>query len=149
MINSIKQFLGLSFSLAVSEFKLRNEGSYLGIFWYLLNPVLMFILLMAVFSANLGTGIPSYPIYLLIGIIMFNFFQKTTIESTKIIMQHNAMIKSIKFPHNALIGSIVLKTLFSHFFEIIVLAVFLVLFGVPLSGLIFYPLILVFFCLFV
>lgn len=146
----LKSFLGLSLQLAKAGFKLRNEGSYLGILWYLLNPLLLFILLFLIFSDRLGVGIPSYPLYLLLGIIIFNFFQKATTESTKtIIKDYRGIIKSINFPRESLIGGIVLKTLFSHLFEIILFIIFLLIFGGSLIGLLFYPLILLIFCFFV
>ena len=145
----LKKLLNLSLALAIAEFKLRNEGSYLGIFWYLLNPLLTFGLLFLVFSIRLGGSIPNYPIYLMIGIIMFNFFQTSTTEATKVIIAHCRIIKSINFPCESLIGSVVLKMLFSHFFEILLFIVFLAIFGVPLIQAIFYPLILIFFCLFI
>ena len=72
MNKRIKRFWDLSFYLAKSGFKLRNEGSYLGIIWYLLNPILFFCLLFVVFSQSLGSEIENYAIYLFIGIIIFN-----------------------------------------------------------------------------
>ncbi len=143
------RFLYLSLALAKARFKERNEGSYLGIFWYLLNPLFMFILLLLIFSDRLGREIPLYPLYLLVGIIIFNLFQKATVESTKVIRENSWFIKSINFPRETLIGSIVLKTLFSHIFEIILFMVFLSIFKAPLTGIIFYPFILVFFCVFI
>jgi len=145
----LRRTLRLSIALAKAEFKLRNEGTYLGILWYLLNPLLMFTLLFFVFSDRLGQNIPYYPLYLLLGIIMFNFFQQTTIESTRIINEHNWIIKSINFPREALLGSIVLKFLFSHLFEIVVFFIFMLFLGTQITGIISYPLILFFFCLFI
>ncbi|MFX0134837.1 MAG: ABC transporter permease [Candidatus Hodarchaeota archaeon] len=145
----IKQNLQLSLALAKVEFKEKNEGSYLGIFWYLLSPLLLFLLLLLVFSNRIGTGIPNYPLYLLLGIIMFSFFQKTTIESTGVIHQNRGVIKSINFQRKSIIGSIVLKTLFSHIFEIALFVLFLLFFKVPIIGIIFYPLIFIFFCIFI
>jgi ABC-type polysaccharide/polyol phosphate export permease len=143
-------FFGLSFQLAKAGFKLRNEGSYLGIFWYLLNPLLLFLLLLLVFSDRLGSNILSYPLYMLLGIIMFNFFQQATTESTKLIIRdYTGIIKSINFPKESLIGSLVLKTIFSHIFEIILFVVFILIFRNSLTGLIFYPLILFVFCIFI
>ena len=144
-----KQTLNLSLELAKAEFKLRNEGSYLGIFWYLLNPLLLFGLLFLIFFDRLGQNIPDYPVYLLLGLIIFNFFQQTTIESTKTIQSHKGVIKSINFPKESLIGSIVLKFLFSHIFEIILLIIFLIIFKIPIQGIIFYPLILFFLSIFI
>jgi len=144
-----KKVLNLSLTLAKAEFKLRNEGSYLGILWYLLNPFLMFLLLLGIFSNKLGQNIPAYPLYLLLGIILFNFFRQATTESTKIIYENRWLIKSINFSRQALVSALVLKTLFSHIFEVVLFAIFLVVFKVSLYGLIFYPLILFFFCLFI
>jgi len=148
-MDKIKSTLELSLALARAQFKERNEGSYLGILWYLLGPFLMFLLLLLVFSDRVGTNIPRYPLYLLLGIVMFNFFQKATSESTKAISINRWIIKSINFPRESLISSIVLATLFSHIFEIVLFIVFALFFKVSPAGLIFYPLILIFFCIFV
>jgi len=148
--HSFKNFWQLRLTLAKAGFKLRNEGSYLGIFWYLLNPLLMFGLLLLVFTDRLGSNIPSYPLYLLLGIIMFNFFQRITTESTKIITQeYSGVIKSINFPKESLVGSVILKTFFSHLFEIILFVIFILIFKGSLIGLIFYPIILIVFCIFI
>ena len=145
----LKHTLRLSIALAKAEFKLRNEGSYLGILWYLLNPLLMFTLLLLVFSDRLGQNIPHYPLYLLLGIVMFNFFRQATIESARTINDNRWIIKSINFPRQALIGSIVLKTLFSHIIEIVIFIILLLFFNIPTWGIISYPLILFFFCIFI
>ena len=69
----LKKTITLSVALARAHFKLRNEGIYLGIAWYLLNPLLLFAILFFVFSDRLGSSIPYYPAYLFLGIIMFNY----------------------------------------------------------------------------
>lgn len=144
-----KRFLELSLSLAKYEFKLRNEGSFLGIFWYLLNPLLLFGLLFFIFSIKLGSEIESYGLYLFLGIIMFNFFQAVTIESTRSIRDHRYIIKSINFPRESMIASNVLKFLFSHIFEIIAFLLFILFFGGSLINIIFYPLVLIFLSFFI
>jgi lipopolysaccharide transport system permease protein len=141
-------FLGLSLQLAKAQFRIRNEGSYLGILWYLLNPLLLFILLYLIFSTRLGKGIPHYPLFLLLGIIMFNFFQSFSTESAGIIRSNSNVIKSIIFPRESLIGASVLRALFSHIFEIIVLIIFFLFFKISIINFIFYPLILIFFIVF-
>ena len=145
----IKSVLGLSVQLAIAEFKLRNEGSYLGIFWYLLNPLLVFALLFLVFSDRLGSGIAQYALYLLFGIIIFNFFQSTTIESVSSMIKENKfIIKSINFSRESLILGIVIKNLFSHFFEVAFFMVMLIFFKISLIGMIYYFFVLFFLCLF-
>jgi ABC-type polysaccharide/polyol phosphate export permease len=137
-----------SLTLAVMGFKLRNEGSYLGIIWYLLNPLLMFLLLLVIFSNNLGGDIEHYPIYLLTGIIMVNFFLAATSESTRIIRANKGTIRSINYGRESLIGSIVLVAIFSHLFELLMLAIVMLIFGISPLGAAIYLLVLFVFSLF-
>lgn len=147
--HKLRSVLGLSLSLAKANFKVRNEGSYLGILWYLLNPLLMFILLFFIFYDRIGTSITKYPLYLFLGIIMFNFFQNTTTEATKSIEEYKSIIKSINFPKEALIGGIVLRGLFSHFFEILLFFIIALFFEVSFLNIFYYLIILFFMSIFV
>jgi ABC-type polysaccharide/polyol phosphate export permease len=140
---------GLSFSLAKFRFKLKNEGSYLGIIWYLLSPLLLFMLLFFIFNDRMGNNIPKYPLYLLTGIIMFNFFQSATLEATTAVLNNRGLIKSIKFQRESLIFSELLKALFSHIFEVAVFIIFMVIFKVNLAWMIVYPVIIAFFFIFI
>jgi ABC-type polysaccharide/polyol phosphate export permease len=148
MNKRIKRFWDLSFYLAKSGFKLRNEGSYLGIIWYLLNPILFFCLLFVVFSQSLGSEIENYAIYLFIGIIMFNYFQSITLESTELIKNNRGLFKSINFSKSAFIFGNTLKFLFSHLLEFLVLILFALLIKEDISNILIYPIILIFFTLF-
>lgn len=142
MKEKLKKTGRITLALARVGFKLQNENSYLGIIWQILDPLLIFLLLIFIFTNRLGVQIPNYPAYLFVGIIIFSFFQKTTIEATMSIKNNSGLIRSTKFPHETLIGSIVIKNLFSHFLEIIILVVLLLILKISLWGLIFYVLIL-------
>lgn len=144
-----ENILSLSVQFAKAEFKLRNEGSYLGILWYLLNPLLTFAILLVIFLDRLGSDIKYYPLYLLLGVIMFNFFQSTILEATKsITKEHHLLIKSTNFPREALIISIVLQNLFSHLFEVALFMLFLIFYKINLLCMVYYLPILILFLLF-
>lgn len=145
-LETIKNILGLSLSLAKAEFKLKNEGSYIGILWYILNPVFSFFLLFFIFNDRLGANIKIYPLYLLIGIVMFNFFQNSTAEASRLMVsEHNHLIKSINFPKEALVVSVVIKNIFSHLFEIILLFGGLIFFKInPVYILLYLPVFIIF-----
>ncbi len=147
-MGKIRKFWDLSLALARAQFKLRNEGSYLGILWYLLNPILMFILLLLIFSNRLGQNIPYYPLYLLLGIIMYNFFHQITTFSIKNMDEYREIIKSINFSRESLVSSNVLRTLFAHIFEIIIFIIIALFFGLSPIGFISYIPVLLFFCIF-
>ncbi len=148
-MGKFKNFWQLSLALAKAQFKLRNEGSYLGVFWYLLNPLLMFVLLFLVFSSRLGTGIPHYPLYLLLGIIMYNFFNQITSFSLITMNDNREIIKSINFSRESLVASNVLRTLFAHLFEIVIFMIIALFFGISFEGAIFYVPILIVFSVFI
>ncbi len=146
--SDIQRFCQLSWRLAIVGFKLRNEGSYLGNFWYLINPALLFFILFFIFFDRLGGEIASYPAYLMIGILLFNFFLRTTTESTRVILD-SGFIKSINFPREALVCSVVIRNILSHLFEASVFFVALFFLGIPLYGFLLYLLVLVFLSVFV
>ncbi|MFH1427968.1 MAG: ABC transporter permease [Patescibacteria group bacterium] len=149
MYYNLKSILGLSLSLAKAQFKLRNEGSYLGIFWYLLEPLALFVIFLSIKAVIANSEITFYPLYLLLGLIMFNFFSKVTNKATKIIANNVGFIKSIKISYESLVIAEALEAIFSHFFEIVLFILLMVFFKIPLAGIIFYPLILFFLFLFV
>lgn len=139
----IKLILELSLTLAKYNFRLKNEGSYIGIFWYMLNPLLLFTLLFLVFGDRLGFDIANYPAYMLLGIVMFNFFQQTTKEATKIIISNAETIKFITLPREILVISMVIKNAFSHIFEIAAFMIIMIFLGSTFYGIIFYPLLFI------
>jgi len=145
----IKSILGLSLSLAKANFKIRNEGSYLGVFWYLLEPLVFFIVLLIIRGAVLNTNIGNYQLYLFIGLIMFNFFTAVTNFSTRVIQNNSGFIKSLKINKEVFVISGLLQFIFSHFFEFLILIIFSIFLKVKLTYLlIFYPILFLFFCLF-
>jgi len=147
--NKLVGILGLAIQLAKANFKLKNEGSFLGIFWYLLEPFLLFIIILGIRAFFGGGAIENYPLYLLLGLIMYNFFSVTTSTTTGVITSSSNFIKSIKINHESLIISRVLEGIYSHFFEIILFMGFMIYFKVSLIWILVYPIIFGFFVLFV
>jgi ABC-type polysaccharide/polyol phosphate export permease len=147
-MTNIKSILGLSLSLAKANFKLRNEGTYLGMLWYLLEPLLMFLILLYIFSSRM-TNIENYPAYLLLGLIMYNLFSGSTTQSAGAIIASGGFIKSLKIPCEPLILSVILQFIFTHIFEIAVLVIFMMFFGLRPTGLLFYPILLFFYIIFI
>ncbi|MCA9478529.1 MAG: ABC transporter permease [Nanoarchaeota archaeon] len=142
---SLRTFLELSYQMGVAEFHAKNEGSYLGIFWYLLSPLLMFLSLWLIFFDRIGQSIPSYPGYLLLGIVLFSFFQDITTKSIRLMRNQYQLITSINFNKATLVLSAVITQLLSHFFELFLLVIIFSIFGISPVGLLLYlPLIFLF-----
>ena len=143
-IDKLRSIMGLSLSLSKSYFKTRNEGSYLGIFWYLLSPLAFFVIIMVMSQVINAKPEQDYPLYLFLGLIMFNFFLNTTMSSVKSMANNSGFLKSIKTTQESFVIAIVLEFIFAHIFEIILFALFMVYFKVSLIGLLFYPIIFLF-----
>jgi len=137
--NKLKGILGLSLSLAKAQFKLRNEGSYLGIFWYLLDPLFMFLILLFLRNVLTNKSVEYYPAYLFLGLIMFNLFRHGTISSTKVISSNSGFIKTMNVNKESFVISGLLQAIFSHLFEIIILISLMIYLNISLFGLLFYP----------
>jgi len=148
ILKYFKEQFDLILQLTKTSFKLRNEGSYLGIAWYLLNPLLIFLVLYLVFAKRMGADIEHYGLYLLLGLIVWNFLSLTTTTAMNNLLSNSMLIKSLNFKRESLIISSIMMGLVSHFFEIFVFLFFLFFFGIKPFLIILYPLILILLSLF-
>lgn len=95
-----KENKALLSELVRSDFKLRYQGSILGYAWSLLRPLFMFLILYTVFTKfiRLGGSVPHYPIYLLLGIVLWQFFADMTNQSLISIVGRGDLIRKIRIP---------------------------------------------------
>ena len=122
-----KQNRALLAELVRTDFKLRYQGSVLGYAWSLLRPLLIFVILYVVFVKflKLGTGIPHYPVYLLFGIVMWNFFVEMTMQSLGSIVGRGDLIRKIRIPRWIIVFSSSLSAVINLFLNLIVIAAFM------------------------
>lgn len=83
-----------------TDFKVRYQGSVLGYVWSLLRPLLMFGILYIVFVYifNINDGVPHLGVYLLLGIILWNFFVETTMIGMSSVVSRGDLIRKISIP---------------------------------------------------
>src|SRR5580692_1964060 len=115
-----KENRALVSELVRTDFKLRYQGSVLGYAWSLLRPLLLFIILYIVFVKFLkvGAGVPHYPVYLLLGIVMWNFFLEMTMQSLGSIVSRSDLIRKIRIPRWIIVFSSSLSALISLFLNL-------------------------------
>lgn len=83
-------------SLVTRDFKLKYRRSILGVLWSVLNPLLMMVVLTAVFSYMFRFQIDHYPLYLILGQIMFGMMQGATTSAMNSIIGASSMLKKIR-----------------------------------------------------
>lgn len=95
---AVQKYRFLIRQLVSRDFKTKYKRSVLGIFWSFLNPLLMMAVQYFVFSNLFRYDIPNYPVYLLIGIVCFNFFSEACGMSLTSILGNGSLITKVYMP---------------------------------------------------
>lgn len=115
--------------MVITDFKLRYQGSVLGYVWSLLRPLFIFVIMYFVFVKflRIGADIPNYPVYLLLGIILWNFFAEITSNGISAIVGRSDLIRKINFPKYVILLSNAVSALINLALNLLVVSVFLYL----------------------
>ena len=118
-----------------TDFKVRYQGSVLGYFWSLLKPLFLFAILYIVFTyiIPLGKGVPHYPVYLLVGIVMWNFFVESTMIGASSIVARGDLIRKISIPRYLVVISSSFSALINLGLSLIVVFIIAIFNGVEPS----------------
>lgn len=132
--------------LVRTDFKLRYQGSVLGYAWSLLRPLMLFAILYVVFVKflRLGGDVPHFPIYLLLGIVLWNFFGEMTNLSLNSVVARGDLIRKIRIPRWIIVLTSSFTALINLGLNLIVVAVFMVFNKVDIgSSALLFPLLLI------
>ena len=121
--------------MVVTDFKIRYQNSVLGYIWSLLKPLFLFAILYVVFTyiIPLGKGVEHYPVYLLLGIVLWNFFVESTLIGAGSIVARGDLIRKINIPRYLVVISTSLSALVNLSFSLIVVFIFAIFNGVSPS----------------
>lgn len=113
--------------LVKTDFKLRYQGSVLGYVWSLLRPLLLFVILYFVFARFLrvGAAVPHYPVYLLLGIVLWNYFVEVTQGAVSAIVGRGELIRKLNFPKYVIVLAGSFSALINLCLNAIIIAVFM------------------------
>lgn len=117
----------------IRDLKIKYRRSFLGYLWSLLNPLLMMFVLLAVFSNIFRFDIPNFPVYLLAGQIIFNFFGEATSFSMNSILSAGPLIKKVYIPKYIFPISRVLSSFVTLLFSLVALLIVIIVTGTPLT----------------
>ncbi len=118
--------------LATTEFKRTYFGTALGYLWSVARPLLLFAVLLEVFTHvfRLGSQVPHYPVFLLLNMVLFGFFQESTITAVPSIVGQEGIVRKTQFPRLAIPMAVVLTALLNLLLNLVVVFIFIVAFGV-------------------
>ena len=126
-----RRFWHLTWTMAITDWKLRFFGSALGYLWSVLRPLMLFAVLYAVFTKVLKVEAPYYPEALLFAIVMFTFFSEATKGCVASLVAREPLVRKIEFPRAAVPLSVVLGAAFNLGLNLLPVFVFLAIDGAP------------------
>lgn len=118
-----------------ADFKVRYQSSALGYLWSVLRPLFLFAILYLVFTFvfKVGKGVPHYPVYLLMGIVFWNFFVETTTIGMSSIVGKGDLIRKISIPRYLTVFSTSVSALINLGINLVVLVVIALINGVDIT----------------
>lgn len=127
-----RRSLDLLYLIAVTDFKRTYFGTALGYLWSLARPLMLFGVLLAVFTQvfRLGSDVPNYPVLLLFNIVLFGFFQEATVTAVNSIVGQEGVVRKTQFPRLVIPLAVVLTSLFNLTLNLLVVFLFILGFGV-------------------
>jgi ABC-2 type transport system permease protein len=140
----------LLWSLVHRDLTIRYRRSVLGFFWTMLHPLLLTIILTVVFSSVFRFSLPHYEIYVLTGLLPWNFFSQTTSVSMAGMAWNGPLMKRVRVPKSIFTLSTVLSGLVNLALSYVPLIAIMLFRGVPIRpALLFLPVAVLIFALFV
>jgi ABC-2 type transport system permease protein len=127
-----KRSLDLLALIAVTDFKKAYFGTALGYVWSITRPLVLFGVLLAVFTQvfRIGSEVPNYPVLLLFNIVLFSFFQEATLTAVSSIVGQESVVRKTQFPRLVIPLAVVVTAAFNLGLNLIVVFVFVLAWGI-------------------
>ena len=128
-----QRFLDLLWLMSVTEFKRVYFGTVLGYLWSLIRPLMLFGVLLFVFTQILRAGsaeVDHYPVMLLLGIVLYTFFQEATSTAVTSVVAQEGVVRKTQFPRLVIPLATVLTSAFNLGLNLVIVLIFVFAFGV-------------------
>lgn len=132
-VSNFMKYKNLLNELIVRDIKVKYKRSILGILWTLLNPLLSMFVLTIVFSNLFRYDIENFPVYLITGQIMFNFFAESTSMAMGSILGNASLIKKVYIPKYIFPLSRVLSSFVNLLFALISVIIIMIFMKVKIT----------------
>jgi ABC-2 type transport system permease protein len=127
-----RRMLDLLWLISTTEFKRTYFGTVLGYLWSLIRPLMLFAVLLFVFTQifRVGSNVPNYPVLLLLGIVLYSFFQESSSAAVTSVASQEGVVRKTQFPRLVIPLSVVLTGVFNLLLNLVVVFAFIFAWGV-------------------
>lgn len=133
MLKDLYNYRELFKSNVKKEIRGKYKGSFLGILWSFVNPLLSVLVYAIVFPLILKNSQENYVTFLIVGIIPWTWFVTTINQGTFIIIANSGIIKKVYFPREILPISVVTSGMINFLISCLIIGIFLILGGIWFS----------------
>ncbi|MBT5016353.1 ABC transporter permease [Candidatus Peregrinibacteria bacterium] len=135
-----KYYFEITMALARTDFKLRYHGSLLGYFWTLIKPLMIFGVLYTIFTLIMRFPVEHYQIYLLLGVIIWNFFAEGTQFGLASIFSKANLVSKVYFPRILVVIASTVSASITFILNFLVFIVFVIASDISFSpSMLFFP----------
>lgn len=134
IVKNLYQYRELLKTNVKKDIRGKYKGSFLGVLWSFLNPLLQVLVYYIVFPYLMrGAGMDNYIVYLVTGIVPWTFFSSAISAGTLSMKMNEGIIKKVYFPKEILVVSQVISGIINFFISCIIILLFCIVFGVGVS----------------
>ncbi len=138
IFKELYQYRELLKSNVKKEIRGKYKGSFLGVIWSFVNPLLTVLVYAIIFPYILRQDQPNYLIFLIVAIIPWNFFTTVLNQGSTTVLANGNIIKKVYFPREILPISVVLSGLVNFLISCIIILLFTLFGGLGISSTILY-----------
>lgn len=132
-IRDIKKYFRYSIIAAKSQLKAEVAGSYLNWLWWVLDPFCFMLIYAFIFGYVFGAKEPYFPVFIFIGISMWDFFNRMVTGSVKIVKNNKSIVSKVYLPKYILIVTKMWVNGFKMLISFGIVAAMMVVWRVPLT----------------
>lgn len=125
-----RRFFDLLWLISATEFKKSFHGTAFGYLWSLVRPLMLFAVLLVVFTRIFRFDVPNYPVLLLFNLVVFGLFQEGTNAGVGSVLAQEGIVRKTQFPRLVIPLSSVMVALFTLGLNLIAVFAFILAYGV-------------------
>ena len=133
MFNKLKRYQFLFEELVKRDFKKKYKRTILGMFWSVLSPLLMLLVMRLVFTQFFGRNMEHYTTYLFCGNLLFSFFNESTGQGMQSLMSNAGIFTKVNVPKYLFLFSKNVQALINFGLTLIVFFIFCILDGITFT----------------
>lgn len=132
-LRSVYEYRNLVFQMTLRNITIRYKRSFLGMFWTMLEPLMMMVVMAFVFSSILQRGVENYPIFLFTGLLIWNYFSQATNSAMSDFSNSGRLLSKVYLPQSVFIFVSICTALVNFAISMVALLVVSLFFKAPIS----------------